>query len=315
MAIRDLISSEKVEGNFIIKFKKPVQKYAKGYGFQLNIGDSSGSMMLKYWGPDNEARVAELYNSLGIDDVIFISGKTNLYNDVISINVDSSGEIRKLKEGEYDLSEFVRVSERDIEKMSSTLNGFLNSVKNPELKKLIGSFTKDAEFMEKFRKHPAAIYRHQGWVGGLMEHTLNMMTICESMSTIYPELDRDLMITGCFMHDIGKLEELEVSGSIKATEDGIMVGHLTLGVLMIEKRMEKTGINGNLRRKLLNISISHHGQLEYGSPKLPAFPEALVVAQADMMDSQVCTMVDFKKNAQTEDKFAYNKDMGNIYLE
>jgi len=315
MTIRDLVPFENVEGNFIIKFKKPVQKYAKGYGFQLNIGDDSGSIMLKYWGPDNESRVNEIYDSLSVDNVIFVKGKTTVYNETISINVDSMGEIRKLKEGEYNLSEFVRISEKDMEKMFSTLKGFLNSVKNEELKKLIESFTENPEFLEKFRKHPAAIYRHQGWIGGLIEHTINMMTICESMSNLYPELDRDLMITGCFIHDIGKLEELEVSGSIKATEDGIMVGHITLGVIMLEKKLKAVNISDVLRRKLLNITISHHGQLEYGSPKLPAFPEALVVAQADMMDSHVCTMVDFKKNAQTESKFVYSKDMGNVYLE
>ncbi len=315
MSIRDLVPYEKVEGNFIIKFKKPVQKYAKGYGFQLNIADSSGSMMLKYWGPDNEARVNELYDSLSVDDVISIKGQTTIYNEQISINVDVNGEIRKLKEGEYDISEFVRVSEKDIDQMFSRIKGFLNSVKDEELKKIVEKFTDDTKFMEKFRKHPGAMYKHQGWIGGLMEHTLNMMTICESLSSIYPELDRDLMIVGCFIHDIGKMEELEVSGSIKVTEDGMLIGHLTLGVLMLKERLDGLDISDKTKRKLLNIAVSNHGKLEYGSPKLPAFPEALAIAQADAMDSQLCGMIDFIKNAQTEDKFIYSRDMGNVYLE
>ncbi|NOX71989.1 MAG: HD domain-containing protein [Candidatus Micrarchaeota archaeon] len=315
MNIRDMHPFEKIEGKFIIKFKKPVQKYARGYAFQLNVADATGSIMLKYWGPDNEAMVNKLYESLSKDDVIFVSGQTTVYNEQMSINVDSNGTIRKLEKNEYDSSEFVRASEKDIEKMKDELEQYLDSIENDELKKLVGLFRQDAEFMNKFGKHPAAMYRHQGWIGGLLEHTLNMIKICDTLSRVHPELDRDLLITGCFVHDIGKLEELDVSASIKVTDEGVMVGHITLGAILLEKKIKEAKISKGMRMKLLNIAISHHGQIEYGSPKLPAFPEALAIAQADAMDSKLAEMIDLKKNAQTDDRFAYSRDMGNVYLD
>jgi len=314
MKIRDMHPFEKVEGRFIIKFKKPVQKYSRGYSFQLNIADSTGSIMLKYWGPDNGAKVNELFESLSKDDIIAIKGQTTVYNEQMSINIDSSGSIKRLETGEYDLSEFVRASENDISGMFKEMEKYIDSVENDELRKLLNIFRQDEEFMKKFKIHPAAMYRHQGWIGGLLEHTLNMMKICDALSGMHPELDNDLMITGCFIHDIGKLEELDVSGSIRVTDEGVMIGHVTLGAVLLEKKMAEAGISKEMKTKLLNISISHHGKLEYGSPKLPAFPEALAVAQADMMDSKLSEMIDLKKNAQTDDSFAYSRDLGNVYL-
>lgn len=314
MTIRDLVAFEKVEGKFIVKFKKPVQKYAKGYGFQLNISDATGSMMLKYWGPDNEAVVTDLYDKISEGDVISIKGKTTSYNNTISINVDSSGELKKLEKGEYDLSEFVRKSDRDPGHLFSMLNGFLNSVKDEEMKKIIGLFKDDEKFMEKFRNHPAAMYKHQGWIGGLMEHTVNMMSICETLSGLYPELDRDMMITGCFIHDIGKFDELDVSGAIKVTDDGMLIGHLVRGTLSLNERLKETDIEEKVKRKILHIAISHHGEKEYGSPKEPIFPEALAVSYADRTDALLSEMVDIKKNAKTEDDFFYTKDTGSVYL-
>ncbi len=315
MAIRDFVPFENIEGNFIIKFKKPVQKYARGYGFQLNVSDSTGSIMLKYWGPDNEERVKALFDSLQKGDVIFVRGKVDVYNEQASINVDSSGVIKKLEKGEYDESEFVRKSERSPDEIERELMEYLSSVTDSGIKAVIDAFLSDEEFMEKFKKHPAAMYRHHGWIYGLMEHTVNMMRLCSAMAESYPDLDRDLMIAGCFIHDIGKLDELEISGTIRPTEEGMLVGHVTQGAIMLERKMNEAKTEKKLRMKLMNMLVSHHGQLEFGSPKLPGFPEALAVAYADMADARVSEMLDLKKNAQTDDKFAYSRALGNIYLD
>ncbi|MBN2042293.1 MAG: HD domain-containing protein [Candidatus Aenigmarchaeota archaeon] len=305
-----------VEGKYVVKFKRSVVPYQNGFMFQLRIGDSSGEMMLRYWGAKNKEEVDKLYDSIKQDDVVSIKGESTDFKGLISINVNPpTGFVKVLKPGEYRKEEFIPVTERDQEQMFRELTELSGSIKNPDLKKLVHSFIEeDGEFSKKFREHPAAMYRHHGWVGGLLEHSLNMAKICDFLSTLHKELDRDLMIAGAILHDIGKMKELEVGSSIKVTAEGMMVGHLLLTMEMVNKKMEEIGTPEELRIKVKHIIASHHGKLEYGSPKTPAMPEALAVYYADDMDSKLVYMINHMKKAATEDDYVYTPDFGNIYL-
>jgi len=312
--IADVDVYDEVSGNFAVKFKKPVQKYAKGYKFELRVGDSSGEMMLKFWGPDDEDAVKKLYESISADDVIQVRGQVTEYHDVKEIAVNELSGIRVLSPVEYVKSEFVRESEREIEGMYEELSRHVNSVQNPHLAKVLAAFFSDKDFVKAFKHSPAALYKHHAWIGGLLEHTLAVIKVCESALAIYPDVDRDLTITGAILHDIGKTREFSVTTSIKPTLESRLVGHVVMGVEMLHQKTADLDIPEEVKVKLKHIVSSHHGQLEWGSPKTPAFPEALLVHHADYLDASIAYIIARKKETKTDDEFAYAKDFGSIYL-
>lgn len=315
MLVKNLAPYETVDGKFIVKFKKPVQPYAKGYSFQLRIGDKSGETMLRYWGSRNKEEIDKLYDSIKKGDVIYVQGETTIFNNRIAINVNPpGGKIKVLTKDEYQLLEFLPESEKDTKEMYRELLSIVDSIKNEHMKELLYSFVKDPVFSEKFIKHPAAMYKHHGWLGGLLEHTLNVVKICEFLKKLHPELDRDLMITGAVLHDIGKIRELEVATDIRTSVEGMLIGHLAMGFEEVSKRMDKLKTPEDIKLKIKHILISHHGKIEYGSPKQPAFPEALAVYLADEVDFKIAEMLTHIKRAETEDDYIYVRDLGTIYL-
>jgi len=315
MLVKNLVPYESIDGKFVVKFKKPVQKYAKGYSFQLRIGDSSGEVMLRYWGPDNKDEVEKLYNSIKSDSVVYVTGETTMYNGKIAININPpGGKLAVLEPHEYGQMDFIAESEKDTKEMYSELNEIAGSIQNSHLKELVYSFIKDPAFSEKFIRHPAAMYRHHGWLGGLLEHTLNVVKICEFFKKIHPELDRDLMVTGAILHDIGKIRELEVTTHIRTSTEGMLLGHLAITYEEVSKKMEALKTPEELKMKVKHLLLSHHGKIEHGSPKQPAIPEALAVYMADDSDSKITEMLTYIKRAETEDDYIYMSNFGPVYI-
>ncbi len=312
--LNELKANEQVKDLFAVRFKKPVQETKRGtYYFSLKVQDSLGDMMLKYWGGEDKAKVEELYNLIKNDSVVYVEGAVNEYNGKLELSVNEGG-IKLLKPEEYELSDFVRASGKDAEEMFAELKKHIDSVENAGLKKVLGSFFDDDDFVGRFKSSPGAMYKHHGWVSGLLEHTLSVVNICTDLAK-YHKLDRDLLVAGAVLHDIGKIEEFETTSLIKVTDRGNLLGHITLGVQMLSHKLDGGEIPEILKDKLLHILISHHGCLEYGCPKLPSFPEAFIIAKADELDALAMQMIDYKENAETEDNFVYSKDFGtNIYL-
>lgn len=315
MLVKNLAPYESVEGKYVVKFKKPVQSYAKGYTFQLRIGDASGEIMLRYWGGSNKDDIQKLYDSIKKDDVVRITGETTMFNNRVAVNINPPrGKIEVLKKGDYEVSEFIPESSRDPKEMYAELTRVVDSMKDVHLKKLVESFTKDKPFSDKFIKHPGAMYKHHGWLGGLLEHTLNVVKICDFLKTIHPKLNRDLMLTGAILHDVGKIRELDVTTHIQTSREGMLIGHLALSYEEVSKKMDELGTPEDLKLKIKHIIISHHGKTEYGTPKQPGIPEALAVYLADETDSKLTEMIQHIKNAVTEDDYIYIRDFGLIYL-
>ncbi len=310
--IKDMIKDDMIDDIFVVKFKKPVEQYKRGYKFELRIGDSSKEIMFKYWGGEDENTVKALYDSINKDDVVQVSGRINEWNDKLEISANDRNTIKILKEGEYDVKDFIRRSEKDPEQMWQELNVFIDSIKNEELKKIVDYFFKDEKFISKFKESPAAMYIHHGWIHGLMEHTLDVIKIADLIQKLHPTIDRDLLLTGALFHDIGKLREFEVKTSIRVSTEGILIGHVTIAIEMINEAAKKEGIPEETAMKIKHLVLTHMG--EYGSSKTPSMPEALALFQADQTSAQMDHMIDLKENAQTEDNFIYNKDLGNIYL-
>jgi 3'-5' exoribonuclease len=313
--IKNLNAYEAIDGKFIVKFKKPVQKYAKGYSFQIRIGDPTGELMLKYWGPDNKEEVERLYNSIKKDSVIYVVGETTLYNGKLSINVNPpQGKLAILEMHEYDQSDFIPESEKDTREMYNELTQLADSMENMHLKELVYSFIKDPVFSEKFIKHPGAMYKHHGWLGGLLEHTLNVVKICDFLKKLHPELNRDLMIAGAILHDIGKIKELEVTTHIRTSSEGMLLGHLAITYEEVSKKMDTLKTPEELKLKMKHLLLSHHGKMEYGSPKQPAIPEAVAVYLADDTDAKITEILTYIKRAITEDDYIYLESFGPVYL-
>ena len=314
--VTELKSGTNIVDVFVVKFKKPVQKYKNGYMFELRIGDSSGEVMLKFWGDNNQTSVGELYNSIKKDDVILVSGMVGEYLGNIEISVNKENTIKVCQKGTYNITDFLPITEKDIDGMLTKLQKIIETINEPTLKKIILYFFNDKEVIQNIKDSPAAMYKHHGWIGGLLEHILDMIEISESVLKVHPELNRSLLITGIILHDIGKIEELEVTTSIKTSKVGHLKGHTIIMIEQLTKALIDLEISKNeeIVLKLTHMILSHHGKLEYGSSKLPAFPEAMALYQIDELNAKLKNMITSMNNANTEDDYIYSKDFGNIYL-
>ncbi len=299
---------EEVKDIFVLKFKKPPRQYKNGYMFDLRVGDASMEVMVKYFGSNDEKEVLKLYDSLIKDEVIYIEGVMSTYNDKKEIHATL---LKTLSKDEYE-AEFIAKSPRELNDMLIELEELIESVKDEELRKLLRTIM-DSDIGKEFINAPAAMYKHQNYKHGLLEHSLNVAKISLLLGSMY-ELDKDLLITGALLHDIGKIHEFSMTNHIRHTRKGELVGHITLGAEIVSRFMDQLCIDEEKKLKVLHIILSHHGNLEYGSPKPPMFLEALAIYLADLSDSQLANMKKKVIEANTEDEFLYTKDFGNIYL-
>jgi len=219
-------------------------------------------------------------------DFANIQGEVTDYKGSKQLLVNSLQKIENKAEIEY--SDFIRTSKRNVAEMYLEMKTFINSIETICLKKLLDSFFEDKKFKEEFSNATAAVKYHHAYKGGLLEHSLNIVKICDKLSEIYENLNRDLLITGAILHDIGKIKEYKVDIIIKITDEGRLLGHITIGYGMIlEKIKEIEEFPEDLKERLLHIILSHHGQKEFGSPKRPKILEAFIVYHVDHMDADV----------------------------
>lgn len=313
--IEDLEENRKLEAPFSVKYKKPPREYKKGWMFSLGLSDKTGEIEARYWGGENKGHVERVYEQVNPGDVLNIKGRCSKFKDRLQINIEEEeGSIKKADE--FDIEDFVESSGRDREEMWGELKSKLNSIQNPNLKKLVEEFLKDEGFVEEYKKAPAAMFYHHAYLGGLMEHVLNMIALSETLKERYDSLDMDLLKIGCFIHDIGKLEEFKVTSNIKQSRKGLLTGHISIGQeILLGKIKNIEEFPENLKNKLVHILISHHGKKEYGSAKTPTFPEAGAIYYLDELDSKTRQYIDLKEDADTDDFHIYTKRFGQIYLE
>ncbi len=291
--VKDLTDGQSVKEMFAVKEKTKAKSRNNKVYVTLKLSDRTGTISGKIW--ENAERKYELFEK---GDIVLIEGYTSSYKGVLEIHID---KIRKCGEKEYDIGDFLPVSGRSIEEMKKELFDFVNSVKNEYLQNLLRAVFKDEEFMKKFENAPGSVGIHHTYVGGLLEHTLNVAKICNTVAQIYPEIDRDLLISGALLHDIGKIYEYEVSASISSTNAGKLIGHIIIGTHLVEDKIEQfEDFPEELRINLLHLIVSHHGEYEFGSPKLPQTAEAAALAYSDLLDSKTEDFLEIKKNANDE---------------
>jgi 3'-5' exoribonuclease len=247
----------------------------------LVLHDRSGEIEAKIW--DNGE---EWFRKLRDSDVVKVSGRTKIYNGNLELTVE---RVRIAREGEFELEDFLPSTERDSDDMLAGLSDVISAVKDPFLRKLLDSFF-EGQCLREFATAPAAKSIHHAYLGGLLEHTLEVVKLCETCLQIYPNLDRDILITGALLHDVGKIKEYDYRRSIEFSDEGRLIGHIVLGEQMIlQKAAAIEGFPSDMLLKLRHMVLSHHGQYEWQSPKRPKTIEACVLHLADNFSGQVAT--------------------------
>lgn len=315
--IQELKVGDTVNDIFAVRSKRGIVKYQNGLKFELEIVDGTGKIMLKYWGGTNENKINQIYNLINEDDVIFINGRVGEYpqgSGRKDISLNEENIIKVCSKEEYNLADFIKITEKNIDEMFVELTNIINSIQDEHLKTILNLFLRDENFVKEFKKSPGAMYKHHAWIGGLLEHTLNVTKICDNIQKIHPELNRDLLLTGAVLHDIGKMKELKVTTNIKFSNDGKLKGHLMIGLELLLEKFNGNEIPEEYKLKLIHMLLSNHGKLEFGSPVTPSFPEALVIYYSDELDAKTKMIITAKKEAQTEEDYVYTKDFGDIYL-
>ena len=279
------------EGNhisdiYLCKTKQiQLTKTGKEYG-NLILQDKTGTIEAKIW--DLSSPGVGEFDAM---DYVHIEADVTLFQNANQLNVR---RIRTAREGEYVEADYLPVSKKEIGKMYEELLGFVRSVKNPWLNQLLsGYFVKDKEFAKAFQFHSAAKTVHHGFVGGLLEHTLSVVKLCDYYAGYYKTLNRDLLLTAAMFHDIGKMQELSRFPENDYTDDGQLLGHIMIGTEMISERIRQIpDFPPRLASELKHCILAHHGELEYGSPKKPALLEALALNFADNTDAKLETMIE-----------------------
>ena len=262
-----------VLGKKIVKDKKDGGVYAI-----LEFSDRTGTIDGISWDGDSLGEVSA-------GDFVFVTGNVTEYSGRLQVVVNS---ISLVEDGEVDATDFLPTYSGDINSVMKALQEFRASVRDKNLRQLLDSFFDDNEFMILFRLAPAAKRVHHAYLGGLAVHTLSVLRLLRSMQSVYEFLNVDLLITAGILHDIGKIEEYTYKKSINISDRGRLLGHIVIGSEMVAERLRQIpDFPKDLRLKVLHMILSHHGEKEWGSPKQPLFPEALVLHYADNLDSKI----------------------------
>ena len=276
-------------------------KNGKEYG-NLVMQDKTGTIDAKIWDLGSPG-VGEFETM----DYVRVEADVTLFQNSFQLNVR---RIRRAQEGEYVEADSLPVSKKDIKKMYEELLGYIRSVKNPYLQKLLcGYFVENAAFAKAFQFHSAAKTVHHGFVGGLLEHTLSVTKLCDYYAGYYPMINRDLLLTAAIFHDIGKTRELSRFPENDYTDDGQLLGHIIIGTEMVGESIRSIpGFPEKLATELKHCILAHHGELEYGSPKKPALLEALALNFADNTDAKMETMIEaLQSGGENKGWLGYNR--------
>lgn len=281
--IETLREGERISEVYLCKFKQSaLTKAGKTYD-NVILQDKTGTIDAKIWDP----------GSVGIDDFdtmdyVAITGDVTSFQGNLQLSIKRA---RKVGEGEYNPADYLPLSEYDIDGMYIELMGYINSIKNPHLSKLLHAFFDNANFEKRFKFHSAAKSVHHGFVGGLLEHTLSVTRNCDFFAKNYPIINRDLLLTAAMFHDVGKLSELSTFPENDYTDAGQLLGHIVIGYEWVGAEIKKIeGFPVVLANELRHCILAHHGELEFGSPKKPALVEAWALSFADNMDAKMETL-------------------------
>ena len=281
------------DGYFLVLARQLATTRANKPYLNLTLGDKTGSMEGRAWEP-GDPRIARDFER---GDIVKVRGSISRYNDRAQMKID---QLRVALPTEADKADMLPSTTCDVAELWRQLLGFVESLANADLKRLLTTILDDPAIAEAYREAPAAKQLHHAWLGGLLEHVISLCTLADRVAPHYPLIDRDLVMTGVILHDIGKVRELSWEVGFEYTVEGMLLGHIQMGAALAERTMDGlSDFPPKLKTLVLHMILSHHGKLEFGSPKLPMIPEALLLNFIDDLDAKLqAVSSEFEKSAR-----------------
>ena len=299
--ISGLHEGETIRNVYLCKGKRSAEtRNGKPYD-NLMLQDKTGTLDGKVWDPNSQG-ISEYSEK----DFIEVFGDVISYNGNLQLNIR---QIRRAQEGEYNPADYMPTTDKSVDGMYEELLAYIRQISSPHLRQLLEYFfVKDETFIRRFKGHSAAKTVHHSFSGGLLEHTLSVVHLCEYFAGAYSILNRDLLIAAALCHDIGKTRELSAFPDNDYTDEGQLIGHIVIGVEMIDEALrEQPDFPVKLANELKHCVVAHHGELEYGSPKKPALAEALALNLADNADAKLQTLTEIFKGKTGTEWLGFNR--------
>ena len=264
-----------------------------GLYIAMFISDKTGQLNGRMWQATEAA-----YENLPKPGFIHLQGRSELYRDNLQLVING---FKVIEADKVCVADFLARTEKDTDKLFEELKTIVTDIKNPDLKTLVNEFLADTELMEKFQKAPGGVKLHHNYIGGLLVHTHNMLKVALAILPFYPKVQPDLLLAGIFLHDMGKTEELSYDMAFSYTDSGQLIGHVVKSFVMINKKADALAAKGTTIDPAIldiigHIVLSHHGQYEFGSPKLPATAEAFMLNYIDDLDAKIGQVTDAIEN-------------------
>jgi 3'-5' exoribonuclease len=282
--VKDLEPNTVITTFFLVKHKEVKQKKTGEPYMMMTVGDKTGSVTAIMWN-----NFQDHHHTFERDDFVKIKAEVALYNNRVQLVLH---KIRRAEEDEIALDDYFPSSKQDPDVMYKRLKQIIKKLSNPHLKKLLNGIFSDPKVEEQFKKAPAAKALHHVYLGGLLEHTLSVVDLCILVADYYKNIHKELLVAGALLHDIGKIYELTYDRSFDYSDEGRLYGHIIIEFRLVQDAIAKIkGFPQELERQLLHMLLSHHGTYEYGSPRRPKTPEALLLHYIDDMDAKYSSMI------------------------
>jgi 3'-5' exoribonuclease len=272
-----------VTSYFVLSSFQVREKKQGGQFLAMTLTDKTGSFEARMWDD-----IADAMATCTEGCYVKVQGQVTKYQGKFQITLQ---KLRHAAESEIDPTDYLPVTRFDIEEMWTELRGYVSGFTNDDLKRLVFSFLDDPEIGPAYKRAPAAKRLHHAWIGGLLEHVLTLVRVCRANVPFYPEVDPDLLITGAILHDIGKIRELSWKSSFNYSLEGQMIGHISIAQGMLREKVQTLApFPDKLRVLVEHMILSHHGKYEFGSPKLPMTPEAILLSALDDLEAKMQTL-------------------------
>jgi len=269
------------DGFFLVVARQLATTRSNKSYMKLVLGDKTGALDAVVWDVSDPRVDREVERG----EIVKVRGEFSRYNEKPQLKVL---QLRRVIEGEAEKVDMLPATTQDVAQMWAKLQGFIESFTTPDLKRLLLTLLEDPAIAAAYRQAPAAKQLHHAWLGGLLEHVISLLELSDKVAEHYPLLHRDLLLTGVILHDIGKVRELSWAVGFEYTLEGILLGHIQIGAALAERTMDSLpDFPPKLKTLVLHMILSHHGKLEYGSPKLPMIPEALMLNFIDDLDAKM----------------------------
>ncbi len=285
--VNQLVNGDSVDDSFLVADKQLRANRQGNLYLNLELRDKTGTVGARLWNASES--LARLFEP---GDFLYVRGKTQVFQGSLQIILS---HIEVVDPSQIEPEDYLPQSSQSIAKLMARLKEVLFGLNNPHLRALVECFLIDDDFVRKFTSAPAGVKNHHAYRGGLIEHVVNLLNVAGRITEFYPELDRDLLLCGIFLHDIGKVDELSYDRAFAYTDEGQLVGHLVMGVeMLVQKVARSSELTGEsfppeLLLRLKHMIVSHHGSYEFGSPKLPMTLEAVALHYLDNLDAKLHT--------------------------